>query len=457
MKMAKSLKVVMLLASTLSMAACGSKESTVASDSSSTLTGVEAIIAEASKMDQKDLYKKALEELNGKKMYCVGNSSRGKKGIPYFLAYLRGNRIETDESGNTVEVADDDIRAAFPYYNESFNGEIDWQQPKNNKIFDQITGDVKGAHTLSMTLIQDGAQIQSKMLDTGYLLKYVPKEWKGSADDSEPLLALQSLNKVFEFNNLDTTKSYTNVWDFVADGETPLFMGVNSEPVGRNFLVQLTAPKYATMMKEAYDQLTGDKKAYVDAALEAVKDVAASYDLEGDYVNYSLAFDYLWMKQYNEQTDDGPICNTLVTKSAAGQSGLLVYSKLRSVNETDDSSKKNVTVAAYQDNYVGIGGFMYKHYMAVLKTSPLPWTSCALIHFLTTTENGFKAWGNDIGGYASDDNVRAKFDHTNDGGTDYSVINDKGYSWWKERCVVEDPSYVASKALLPSWFDSLRS
>ena len=39
-----------------------------------------------------------------------------------------------------------------------------------------------------------------------------------------------------------------------------------------------------------------------------------------------LAWIKLWVENYNEQTDDGPICNTLVTDSATDQAGLLVYS-----------------------------------------------------------------------------------------------------------------------------------
>ena len=96
--------------------------------------------------------------------------------------------------------------------------------------------------------------------------------------------------------------------------------------------------------------------------------------LEAENAKYALAFIKLWCSQYNEQTDDGPICNTLVTTSAAGQADLLVYSKLRSVTESAEASVNNITIAAYQDNYVGIGGYAYKHYLQVVKTSPLPWT-----------------------------------------------------------------------------------
>ena len=52
------------------------------------------------------------------------------------------------------------------------------QQPKNNKIFDQLTSDsLKDVGTFAMTLIQDGNQIESKMVQTGILDTFIPLDW----------------------------------------------------------------------------------------------------------------------------------------------------------------------------------------------------------------------------------------------------------------------------------------
>ena len=154
--------------------------------------------------------------------------------------------------------------------------------------------------------------------------------------------------------------------------------------------------------------------------------------LDAENAPYALAYIKLFCEQYNEQTDDGPICNTLVTKSAVDQCGLLVYSKLRSVEESAETSVNNIAVAAYQDGYQGIGGYAYKHYLQVLKTSPLPWTSCAFIAYMTTTNEGFAAWGKDMGGYSA--NPVCMQDHSKDGYVDgvntYDAKNDRGYEWW---------------------------
>ena len=402
----------------------------------------EEIIAQAQTMTLEELFQKAIEESNGKRFDAVGNSSRGKSVLPLFVEALQ--KID-------------------PNYTLDYEG--GWQQPKENKIFDQLTEDVNGAnHVMSMTLIQDGNQIQSKMLDTGLLLNFVPKDWseaEGVAkENNENPLALQTLNKVFMFNNLGE-KTYTNMWDFVREGEAPLFMGVNSELVGKNFLYMMTNDKYATIAKEAYEAWAG-KNADYDALIEDMKLDAEDLGLTGDNVQYGLAWVFLWCAAYNEQTDDGPICNTLVTTSAKDQAGLLVYSKLRSVEETAESSVNNITVAAYQDGYVGIGGYAYKHYLMLTKTSPLPWTSCALIAFMTTTQDGFKAWGKDMGGYAP---VPACMqDHSKDGYVDgvdtYPAKNDRGYDWWlnEGKLVVEEPAYCASvSGTMSDWIDGIVS
>jgi len=404
-------------------------------------TSVEDVIAQAQTMTNAELYQKAIEESNGKVLYGIGNSSRGKTAGESFVQMLQ-----------TID--------------PSYTGSIEWSQPKNNSIFTTLNADIKSSqHIYSMTLIQDGNQIQSKMLDTGNLLNFIPKEWLESEGVDEAAnghpLALQTLNKVFMFNNT-TGATFTNCWDFVAEGQTPLFMGVNSELVGKNFLYMLTKDTYADYLKAAFDALSPDMQAYFQTTVDEVAPDAESLGLTAENAKYALAFIKLWCQQYSEQTDDGPICNTLVTLSAAGQTGLLVYSKLRSVEESAESSVNNVTIAAYQDNYVGIGGYAYKHYLQVVKTSPLPWTACAFISYMTTTQEGFAAWGKDMGGYSA--NPACNQDHTMDGYVDgvdtYPAKNDRGYDWWTSadggELVIEDPEYCAEVSFdLGDWIDMI--
>lgn len=437
--LASAMAVIMLGAS---FAGCAKKNDTASAESNAaSQDSVDTIIAQAEKMSNTELFKKAIEESKGKTMYGIGNSSRGATAGTNFINKLKS-------------------------IDPSYDGKIEWSQPKDNSIFTLLTSDVQSAqHTYSMTLIQDGNQIQSKMLDTGYLKNFIPKDWADASGvdkeaDGNPF-ALQTLNKVFVYNNLGTEK-YTNCWDFVYKDVHPLFMGVNSEPVGKNFLYMLTESKYCDIMKAAFDALSSDKKAYFQSTIDAVANDASNLGLTSPNAKYSLAWIKLWCQQYNKQTDDGPICTQLVTKSAANQCALLVYSKFRSVEESDNSSNKNVTVAAYQTGYQGIGGFAYKHYLQVVKTAPLPWTACAFIAYMTTEKDGFSAWGKDMGSYCSNPSLVP--DHSKDGYVDgvdtYSIKNDKGASWWLSsdggRLVVEEPAYCSKMAAkMSDWIDAI--
>jgi archaellin len=400
-------------------------------------TQLQALITQAEGMTNQELFQKAIEESNGQTMYGIGNSSRGATAAEAFIAALKA-------------------------IDPSYTGTIEWSQPKNNSIFTTLNADINSAqHQFSMTLIQDGSQIQSKMINTGNLFNFIPQEWKESQgvdlEKNGTPLTLQTISKVFEYNNL-SGKTYTNVWQFVAPGEKPLFMGVNSEPVGKNFLYMLTSEKYSTAMKDAFDALPDAEKSAFQPTIDAMAEEAASLGLAAPNAQYGLAWVKLWAEQYNEQTDDGPIANELVTTSAAGETGLLVYSKLRSIEESATSSVKNITVAAYQDDYTGPGGYAYKHYLMMVKTAPLPWTGMAFNAFMATSKEGFDAWGKDIGGWSA--NPAVNQDHTNDGGTEFPAMNDKGYDWWLAddggALVLEDPVYAAQVApVMSDWIDMI--
>ena len=413
---------------------------------SADLTPTQQIIQEAQGMTLEELAQKAIEESNGKTFLGVGNSSRGKSALPLFIEYLQS-------------------------IDPSYTMEFEWQQPKNNKIFDQLTADsLKDTGTFAMTLIQDGNQIESKMVQTGILDTFIPKDW-AEANGTTPeayqgYLPLQTLNKIFMYNNTGS-KSYDNCWDFVAEGEHGLFMDIDSEIVGKNFLYMLTRDDYAAMLKEAFDALSAEEQAYFQPTIPEMASEAESLGL-GENGKYALAWIKLWVGSYNAQTDDGPICNTLVDQSATDQFGLIVYSKLRSVEESASVSKNNITVAAYNDGYTGIGGFGYCHYLFVTDNSPLPWTACAFIAYMTCTADGFSAWGKDIGGYSSNPNVAAENEeiyHHQTGGmaedgttVEFAALNDHGYDWWVNdgKLVLEDPEYCASVSFtVGSWIEML--
>lgn len=436
----KIISILLVVLVLLSFVSCKGKSS-----SGEEMSKVDKVIQEAQNMTLEELAKKAIEESNGKTFFGLGNSSRGKSALPLFISYLQ-----------TID----------PSYTLNY----EWQQPKNNKIFDQLTADgEKEVGTFAMTLIQDGNQIESKMVSPGILKRFIPKDWADAngttADKYDGYLALQTLSKVFMFNN-NGNATYKNAWDFVAPGVHPLFMDIDSEVVGKNFLYMLTSPEYSKYMKDAFSALDSNKQAQFQNTINSLADKAKELNLNDD-AKYSLAWIKLWVENYNAQTDDGPICNTLVQRSAKDQSGLIVYSKIRSVEESANVSVNNVTVAAYQDDYVGIGGYAYCHYLFLTDNSPLPWTACAFIAYMTCTVDGFSAWGKDMGGYSSNPIVMAgteeKYHHSSAGYVNginlFPAKNDRGYDWWinKGKLVVEDPKYCAKSSFrVAAWIDSLK-
>ena len=417
-------------------------ESSAASMPKADLSDTQKIIAEAQTMSLEELARKAIEESNGKTFYGVGNSSRGKSALPLFIEYLQS-------------------------IDPGYNMEYEWQQPKNNKIFDQLTADsMKDVGTFAMTLIQDGNQIESKMVQTGILDTFIPKDWaeaKGTTPEAvDGYLALQTLNKVFMYN-CTGSKTYDNCWDFVAPGEHGLFMDIDSEIVGKNFLYMLTRDDYAAWLKSAFDALSDSEKATFQPAIQEMERDAQDLGLGADGA-YALAWIKLWVESYSAQTDDGPICNVLVDQSATDQFGLLVYSKLRSVEESASVSVNNIKVAAYEDGYTGFGGYGYCHYLFLTDNSPLPWTACAFVAYMTCTVDGFSAWGKDMGGYSSNPVVAAgteeRYSHSTGGGDEFPAKNDRGYDWWtaegKGELVLEDPVYCSDVAFtVGSWIEML--
>ena len=428
-----------------SLVGCGGKgTNTSSTNDTANQSEIDKIIAEAQTMSLEELGKKAIEESNGKTFFGLGNSSRGKSALPLFIEYLQ-----------TID--------------PSYKLDFEWQQPKNNKIFEQLQADsLKDQGTFAMTLIQDGNQIESKMNQTGVLKTFIPKEWADAngikASDYKGFLPLQTLNKVFMYNSTGT-KKFTNCWDFVRKDTHPLFMDIDSEIVGKNFLYMLTEDKYASELKDAFDKLPADAKAEFQPTIDEVAKDAESFNL-GENGKYALAWIKLWVNGYNAQTDDGPICTTLTSASATDQCGLLVYSKLRSIEESSETSVNNIKVAAYEDGYQGIGGFGYCHYLFLTKNSPLPWTAAAFIAYMTCTEKGFSAWGKDMGGYSSNPDVMTAtektFNHAQGGYVDgvdtFPSKDDRGYDWWttKGHLVLEDPEYCASVAFtVGSWIETL--
>ena len=99
-----------------SLVGCGGKGTNTSTNDTANQSEIDKIIAEAQTMSLEELGKKAIEESNGKTFFGLGNSSRGKSALPLFIEYLQ-----------TID--------------PSYKLDFEWQQPKNNKIFEQLQAD----------------------------------------------------------------------------------------------------------------------------------------------------------------------------------------------------------------------------------------------------------------------------------------------------------------------------
>lgn len=472
--MKKLVSLSLTALSMLTLVGCGG-EKTSASEQQGTSAGpapvektrVEKAIADAETLSWKDLYKKARDELDGQEWYACGNTSRGQAAMDAFIKCLQGQKY-ADNHKDFVENPD---YADFKTYKPNFTAKSHWQNQTGGQIYDFVDADIKGANLFNRTLIQNANDLQAKEIETGHLLNFVPKEYKEAAPgESYSPLGRERNAKVFRHNNADG-KQVTNRWEFTTKGFE--FMDFRNETVGRNFLIRLTKQEHASVVKKAYDALpAGDLKNAADEALKYVRDkkIAKLYKVDSTDGEYALAWDKLVVENNSYNNDDGPIRNALSNKSNAGKNGLLVYSKLRKITESKDASVNNVDVVAYNPNYIGVGGYSYKHYCQIFKNAKYPYAACAFSHFITCTKDGFYAWGKDMGCYPINSTVGIDHSKSGQGWKIYNpetdqvdkVIeaktrNDKGWSYWKDKLVEEEPEYSSGHAGLAAWFTTLKT
>ena len=424
------------LSVTALVSACGQQ--------ASSKSAVEKIVEQAQTMSRDEVYKKAAEELGDNEFHWLGTSSRGGK---------------------------DKVRQAFVAELKRVSGkEFDFNKIKydttvDGKVYTILNGYIEsGQAYYSGALLQDGYQLQTKGISKGYV-NYVPKEWNekegvNKSRDANPF-SLQFQYKTWMYNNHNNDYQIDNVWDFAKSGMVIDTMDPTNENVNMDWLIQLTSDENAALLKEAFNDASNSSGI---AASELEKYAAYGADRK-----YSFLFMEKFIKNAVFYADDGKAQNAFI--SSPGHAAWIVYSKLMNLAETEQTTKRDVVVAALGTQHSdganpgasklkGFGGFMYKHYLMVMPNAPLPWTTCAFINFLSTTENGYQGWKSDVGDYPTyGDEInanRTKLGHGTLNGTTWTqddngenvfpCLNDPGSNWWIDtaKAPVETPSYIAT-------------
>jgi iron(III) transport system substrate-binding protein len=304
----------------------------------------------------------------------------------------------------------------------------------DSAIYTTLTTEAMAANNsknASVVLIQDSASLSLYRDNTSYLTNYVSDEFKSNVDsDNLVPLAHQFINKLFMYNTAGSTNAkFTNVWQLTESSYKGkiYFKSPANEQVNMNFLIMLTNDSWSKKLETAYTSYKGS----------AATDVGESKT----YTNYG----YKWIAEFLANCNfsinsDTTIAEDLSKDTNAGNMGLFVLSKLRSSSVNSDNLQVSAWDKDSSDNYVTIepfAGFMYSIYAQLVTNGPRPYTGMLFINYLMTAE-GFSPWAS-MGGYSSNKSIAV-------------TEGDSELSFWKDRLVVEDGSYIASvKGTVQDW------
>lgn len=403
---------------------------------------VQEAIAAAEQMTQDELFEAAANELGASgQVKIAGTTSRGGKDAVKNL-YI----------------------SKLQEYNESITDPLVYDTFVDGVIYETLIAEITaGSGTgYSGTIIQDGYQLQTKGIDTGYFQNYTPKDWseaEGTDDDADAdPMTLQYNFKTWFYNNKNGDMVIDNVWDVTHtqyQGKIDT-MNPNNENVNMDWLIQLTDDDEVAKLKAAYE----------DSSNSSDVDIA-DYSDYGDKA-YAYAFIDRFIKNAVFYADDGGAMSKLA--STPGDIGWIVYSKILNVSESTDISKKNLVVAALgEDNtdgatigeskMKGFAGFMYKHYLQIMPDAQYPYATMAFFDLISTNADAYSVWGNDVGDYPTLPSINqdrtengngtldgTEFTQSDDGETVFPCLNDPTSDWWLDEgeAIVETPSFIGA-------------
>lgn len=301
------------------------------------------------------------------------------------------------------------IANAAQTFTEKYGIKVEATNLKDFELVEKISKEGStGAVGADFVLCQDGGRVMGELINLEYLYNYVPPTMKDVIpSEFQNPLAFAFINKVFIFNNEDTSEyPFTNIWALTTPEWAGSFQFKNpfQEGVNANFLTMVTKPEVADEIAAAYKEYFG-------------KEITLTTPNAG----------YEWIKRIFE---NNLIITTSDTKTAEsigvkGQHksrnvGLFVFSKLRYI------SSKNLALQPIMD-MDPFSGFYYPIYALMSTNAQHPNAAKLFIEYLLT-EEGFAPWGKNIGTYSSNPNIPIQ-------------EGDYPMSTWVDILVEEDPTY----------------
>lgn len=290
------------------------------------------------------------------------------------------------------------------------------------------------SYIADFVMIQDASFLKNAMLDTGFLLSYVPsgEGFNIAEEDQNPLVGV-TFNKVFMYDSsVIGPDQLKNVWQMTGVDGTELkgvhdvsYQSPLGEDINMSFLIMLTSP-------DSCDRLTSAYKSYFGKDYDPAED-----EVTYPNIGYKFVAEFIKNVGYWHDSDTSEVENI----SNYADEGRIIFAGLCKLKDyeyykdeyadTDKYYTKTITAAGWNNDVEGFDGFVYNMWTLIPRTAKLPYTACLFINYLMS-EEGFNAgWGGILGYYSGNRNIP-------------SVEGDPDLSVWKEQCIVEDVDYIDS-------------
>lgn len=273
-----------------------------------------------------------------------------------------------------------------------------------------------GEYVCDVAMLQDGSSMKSLMIDTGYMVNYVPKA--DIADENkDPLTALYGM-KNFIWNKTEIGTGYLqNVWQLTGVDGAELeavhqlsFQNPSGENVNMNFLIMLTSEDSCARLAAAYESYFGKP-----------------YEAEEGYKNIG----YKFVTEMLGNVSTWHSSDTTAVKNLPGlTTGQLVYAPFNKMKDYPADYTTDLAVSGWNLKLEGFDSYLYRIWVMIPETAKLPYTSCLLIEYLFTTE-GFKNGWNSAGYYSVNPEVPV-------------IDGDLELTEWVKTGIVEDIDYIDS-------------
>lgn len=369
----------LLVALTMMFAVCASASA----------ESVDEALAAAAGMTNEELYEKAKEEI------------------------AAGAQLNFYSTTSFAEKAADNFMAAYP----ELAGKVVYAEIDDVETYTILTNTIGSGvkDSADMALTQNGADLQTYLLNEGLSYSYFPDSLKDVvAEENQNPAVVTFINSLFIYHNGNGSINFTNVWELTEDqwAGKIFFKDPTNETVNINFLIMLTSEEWTARMEKAYEARYGK-------AWESSEYPSASYEWIAGF-----------LKNVNYTYTSASKMAAGVASGAPGNMGLFVFSKLRKVDEAD---RGNLTVLQFENEVDGFSGFMYAVYATVCKDTDCPYTCALFINYLLSEEGfaGPSSWNSSQGYYSPNTSIQKPDD-----------IEDEPYEYWTKYLVFEDLDYI---------------